>query len=109
MVDSVSAAERYYTDGYYGYTDIIFPGFHVRNPRDKSDTYLVESINSDLRHYIPGLRRKSKIFYRSLETFLAVLSVFIEAYNKFGDAKLKYRTRFPGRKGDIPFSLFDYI
>ena len=59
MVDSVNPAKRHFTDGYYGYCNVDFPGYHVRNERDKSDTYLVESINSDLRHYIPGLRRRS--------------------------------------------------
>jgi len=109
MINSTPAAQYYYTDGYPGYSEVAFPGYHIRNIRDKSDTHLVESINSDLRHYIPGLRRRSKIFYRTLETFYAVLFVFVEAYNRFGEAKLKYRTRHPSFKGDLPFSVFDYL
>jgi IS1 family transposase len=110
MVDSVGAAERYYTDGYYGYSEIAFPGYHERNERDKSDTHLVESINSDLRHYIPGLRRRSKIFYRSLETLRAVLSVFVDAYNRYGEKKRLYKARRPeAQRWNLPFSLFDFI
>ena len=107
MVDGAPNAERYYTDGYYGYTEIIFPGYHVRNERDKSDTYLVESVNADLRHYIPGLRRRSRIFYRTIETFHAVLSMFVDAYNKFGERKMLYRSKHPDHHGDLPFSVFD--
>jgi len=73
IVDNSVSAEKYCTDGYVGYIDVIFPGEHIRNVRDKCDTHISESINADLRHYIPGLARKSRCFYRSLETFQAVL------------------------------------
>jgi IS1 family transposase len=51
---------------------MIFPG-------NKRDTHNVESVNADLRHYIPGLARRSRCFFRSLKTFQAVLKVFIDA------------------------------
>ena len=91
LVDHAPWAENYATDGYVGYLDVVFPGEHIRNTHNKSDTHHVESINSDLRHYIPGLARRSRCFYRSLETFQAVLEVFADAYNAFGEAKLKHR------------------
>jgi IS1 family transposase len=78
IVDSVPPAKTYHTDGYYGYTGIDFCGQLKQNYLNKNDTHLIESTNSDLRHYISGLHRRSRIFYRSLETFRAVLSVFIE-------------------------------
>ena len=109
MVDSVLPAEKYYTDGYYGYANIDFVGLHMRNATDKNDTHLIESTNADLRHYIPGLRRRSRIFYRTLETFRAVLSVFINAYNKFGHAKKKYYERYPNAGRELSFSVFDYL
>ena len=36
--------------------------------KNKSQTYTVESVNSDLRYYIPPLKRKSKCFFRSIDT-----------------------------------------
>ena len=93
MVASVPPAKYYFTDGYYGYSNVDFPGLHKPNFHNKNDTYLIESTNADLRHYISGLHRRSRIFYRTLETFRAVLSVFINAYNKFGEYKLKYKNR----------------
>jgi len=91
LVDNAPDAKNYFTDGYVGYLDVVFPGKHVRNVRDKRDTHTVESINADLRHYIPGLARRNRCFYRKLETLQAVLEVFVNAYNKYGDAKQKYR------------------
>ena len=38
IVDKSPDADVYYTDGYYGYIDVVYPGRHVRNVRDKKDT-----------------------------------------------------------------------
>ncbi|MDR0935703.1 MAG: hypothetical protein LBM98_03360, partial [Oscillospiraceae bacterium] len=91
MVDAAPEAEKYCIDGYSGYLDVAYPGKHIRNVRDKSDTFTVEGVNADLRHYIPILARSSRCFPRKLETLQAVLAVFAEAYNRFGVAKLKWR------------------
>jgi hypothetical protein len=64
IVDNAPWAEQYATDGYFGYCDVVFPGEHIRNIRDKTNTHNVESINADLRHYIPVLRRRSRCFCR---------------------------------------------
>ena len=119
LVDNAPEAENYCTDGDNGYLDVIFPGKHIRNIRNKSNTHIIESTNADLRHYIPGLARKNRCFYRSLETLQAVLEVFIDAFNKFGEAKLKYRRpvihRDPSNAKrlhkfrDTPFSLLDFL
>ena len=91
IVDDASPASQYCTDGWSGYVDVIYPGEHIRNTRDKSDTFTVEGVNADLRHYIPGLARRSRCFYRSLDTLAAVLKLFVFAYNRFGQAKNKFR------------------
>lgn len=107
IVDSSPEADFYYTDGYLGYIDVVYLGKHVRNIRDKKDTHNVESINADLRHYIPILARKSRCFARKIETLYAVVFVFVEAYNRFGLAKYKYRQRKPN--GELPFSVVDFF
>ena len=119
IVDSAPDAEKYCTDGYLGYIDVIYPGQHIRNVRNKKDTFTVEGINADIRHYIPVLARRSRCFCRSIETLAAVLSVFIGAYNKFGEAKLKHRIpschKSPNpdkhlhKYRDPPFSLLDFF
>lgn len=107
IVDGAPEAEKYCTDGYVGYLDVSYPGQHVRNMRDKSDTYTVEGVNADLRHYIPILARRSRCFPRTLETLQAVVEVFVDAYNRFGQAKYAYRQRHS--KGGFPFGLVDFI
>ena len=112
IIDSVPPAKAYHTDGYYGYANVDFIGRHNQNSSNKNDTHNIESVNSDLRQFIPGLRRRSKCFYRSLETFEAVLSVFTDAYNKFGERKMQYKTKYPPEKGkriDYPFTMLDYL
>ena len=89
MVDGLPLAENYFTDAAHAYLGVDFFGRHRRNVRNKKDTYTVEGTNSDLRHQIPGLRRRSRCFFRKIETLRAVLGLFIDAYNKFGEAKRK--------------------
>ena len=67
IVDSSAKANVYHSDGLHAYRDVIYWGEHHYH-LDKSETYTVEGINSDLRHYIPFLRRRSKCFLRSLKT-----------------------------------------
>ena len=107
IVDDGPDADYYCTDGYVGYLDVLYPGKHIRNMRDKSDTFTVEGVNADLRHYIPILARRSRCFPRSLETLRAVLEVFADAYNRFGIAKYRYRQLHP--RGELPFGLVDYL
>jgi len=119
IVDSAPYAKKYCTDGYWGYVDIAYPGKHIRNIKNKNDTFTVESVNADLRHYIPVLARRSRCFCRKIETLEAVVSVFIEAYNKFGEAKLKCRTLTQHKMGnegkhlhkyrELPFSVLDFL
>lgn len=107
IVDSAPEAEKYCTDGYFGYIDVVYPGEHVRNIRDKKDTFTVEGVNADLRHYIPILARRSRCFARKLETLRAVMEVFVDAYNQFGRAKYKFRQS--RKTGELPFSVLDYL
>jgi len=107
IVDNAPPAEKYCTDGYFGYIDIVYPGKHKRNIHDKSDTFTVEGVNADLRHYIPVLARKSRCFCRKLDTFRAVIDVFADAYNQFGKAKYNYRLK--RQSGELPFAVVDFL
>lgn len=107
IVDCTPEAENYCTDGWFGYIDVVYPGRHIRNCRNKSDTYTVEGVNADLRHYIPLLARRSRCFARKLETLRAVIEVFVDAYNQFGIAKLHFRQKC--NSSEIPFSLLDFL
>ena len=95
-----------YTDNYSAYESVAYFGEHVCG---KSDTFTVESVNADLRHYIPILARRSRCFARSIETLQAVMEVFVAAYNRFGAAKARFRrTRNPNAR-ELPFSVLDFL
>ena len=101
-VDSAPKADYYYSDAYFGYKDICYEGFHL-SLNNKSQTYTVEGVNSDLRKYIPALARRSKCFFRSLKTIKYVLAIFVHAFNKFNIHKLL----FPDLKAS--FYLVNFI
>jgi hypothetical protein len=44
-----------------------------------------------LRHYLSGLARRKRTFYRCIDTLTAILKVFVAAYNKFGDYKVAHQ------------------
>ena len=89
IVDSSIKANRYYSDANPSYQDVSYFGKHFYF-RNKSHTFTVEGINSDIRKYIAALQSRSKCFFRSLETFKVVMSVFVHAYNKFGQFKFDF-------------------
>ena len=109
MVDNVPQADNYFTDGGQSYLGVDFISRHCRNIHDKRDTHNIEGSNADLRHYIAGLRRRSRCFFRKVETLKAVLGIFVDAYNKFGAAKLEYRLRHPDCGRDFHFIHLDFI
>jgi len=39
IIDNAPDAENYATDGFFGYTDLVYPGKHIRNISNKSDTF----------------------------------------------------------------------
>ncbi len=107
MVDGTPEGKKYCTDGYSGYLDVVFPGKHIYNPHNKRNTFTVEGVNADLRHYIPTLARRSRCFPRKLENLADVLFVFVAAYNRFGIEKARFASHYP--RSSPPFSLFDFL
>jgi IS1 family transposase len=90
LIDSSPAAQAYYSDGYLLYKDLCYWGVHTV-AHGKSQTYTVEGVNADLRRYLPGVARRSRCFYRRLDTLVAVMKVFVTAYNRFGAYKSKHQ------------------
>ena len=72
------------------YENLCYWGVHTVAP-GKSETYTVEGVNADLRRYIPGVARRSRCFYRRIDTLFAVMKVFVAAYNRFGEYKAKHQ------------------
>jgi hypothetical protein len=62
---------------------------------DKKETYSVEAVNSDLRHYLKRLARKSRCFSRRLEALRKNLRLFAYCYNQRQLMKQKYPQYHP--------------
>ena len=89
LVDNSPKANFYFSDVFPVYSQVYYDGSH-KSLKNKSQTFTVESVNADLRHYIPALRRKSRCFFRSFDTIFAVFKIFVLAFNKFSLAKLRF-------------------
>ena len=89
IADDAPKARFYFSDGNPSYKGVSYFGKHF-SFADKSHTFTVEGINSDIRKYIAALQRRSKCFFRSLDTFKFVMNIFVLAYNKFGEFKFRF-------------------
>ena len=94
-------AKFYYSDANPSYQNVSYFGKHYYF-RDKSHTFTVEGVNYDIRNYIDAFQRRSKGFFHSLNTFKAVMSIFVIAYNKFGE----FKSRFPNLKNSASLIYF---
>ena len=101
LVDNSAKSSKYYSDAYPAYAEVCYEGIHT-SLKDKSQTYTVEGVNSDLRHYIPALPRRSQCFFSSIATINAVFKIFVHAFNKFALTKFLY----PHLKSSFALSYF---
>jgi len=74
-------ARQYYSDAFPAY-DNLYYGAPYEMRTDKKETYSVEAVNADLRHYLKRLARKSRCFSRRLEALLKNLRLFAYCYNQ---------------------------
>jgi IS1 family transposase len=74
-------AKQYYSDAFPAY-DSLYYGAPYEMRTDKQETYSVEAVNADLRHYLKRLARKSRCFSRRLEALHKNLRLFVSCYNQ---------------------------
>lgn len=83
--------ERYFSDGLEAYTGLWYKsGSHAVAP-GKSQTYSVEGVNADLRHYLARLARRSRCFSRSMAALARAVALFAYCYN----ARQLHKRRYP--------------
>lgn len=78
LLDNSPQAVWYYGDLFVTYKALVYtPDIHTAMP-DKSETYRVEGVNAELRHYLARLRRKTGVFAypRENPVFLHVPQAF---------------------------------
>lgn len=100
LVDDSPQAVWYSSDLFATYRELIYtPGIHTPMP-DKSETYRVEGMNAELRHYLARLARKSRCFSRSIHALRRAVKLFVFAWNR----RQLYRQRYPA----YPAHLLDF-
>ena len=77
-----SPAQQYYSDQFPLYDSLEYRrGYHL-SLFDKSETYSVEGVNAELRHYLTRLARKSRCFSRCIDWLNRHLKAFAHAWNR---------------------------
>ena len=100
-LDQGPRAKQYHSDYFKIYYSLTYyPASHQMH-KDKSETYSVEAVNADLRHYLRRLARRSRCFSRSLKALKHAIHIFVYCYNHRQLAKHKYP--------QYQYGLSDYV
>ena len=92
LVDRSPQSYWYYSDLMAAYRGLIYhPGIHTPMP-NKHETYRVEGVNAELRHYLARLRRRSRCFSRGVKALVRNVKLFVYAWNR----RQRYRQQYPG-------------
>ena len=100
-LDRAPQAQQYYIDAFPVYDTLYYDGTPYEMRTDKQETYSVEAVNVDLRHYLKRLARKSRCFSRCMQTLARNMQLFVYCYNHRQLAK----RLFP----KYSFHLIDFI
>jgi IS1 family transposase len=88
-LDRALGAKRYYSDAFPGYAGLYYGApFELR--KDKNETYSVEGVNADLRHYLKRLARRSRCFSRSQQSLSNHIRIFAYCHNQRQLRKRQY-------------------
>lgn len=93
-------ARQYYSDAFPVY-DTLYYGAPYELRTDKKETYSVEAVNADLRHYLKRLSRRSRCFSRCPYALRCALRIFVYCYNQRQLRKRQYPA--------YSFSLTDFL
>ena len=94
------SATKYYNDAFALYETIGYPGKHESLP-NKKETYSVEAGNSELRHYLARLARRTRCFSRCIDALRRAVNLFVLAWNR--------RQRFKRDNPTLPANVRDFI
>ena len=92
-------AKQYYSDAFPVY-DTLYYGAPYELKNDKSETYSVEGVNADLRHYLKRLARKSRCFSRCPYALKCAIRIFVFCYNQRQLKKQRYPA-YPAHLADF--------
>lgn len=101
LLDQSPRARWYYSDLMASYKKLLYyPGKHTPMP-NKSETYRVEGMNAELRHYLARLHRRSRCFSRCADALRRNVKLFVYAWNQ----RQLYKQQYP----NYAAHLFEFI
>jgi IS1 family transposase len=101
LIDQSPEARWRYSDLLAGYKKLLYyPGKHIPLP-NKSETYRVEGMNAELRHYLSRLQRCSRCFSRSVDALQRAVKLFTYAWNR--------RQLYPQKYPNDEARLFEFV
>lgn len=90
LIDESPKAKIYFSDEFPLYSTLVyFPGKLIISD-GKADTFSVEGVNAELRHYLARLVRRSRCFSRCPYALECAIKLFIYCYNHRQLHKHKY-------------------
>jgi IS1 family transposase len=81
VVDQAPRAQSYFSDGFPVYADLYYHGGQYQAMLDKSQTYAVEAVNAELRHYVARLRRQTRCYSKCLQALRRAVAFFVRLWN----------------------------
>jgi insertion element IS1 protein InsB len=104
LIDQAPHAAGYFSDAFNTYRELCYWGTHTAM-KDKSETYSVEGVNADLRHYLARLARKSRCFSRCIKALRRAVDLFVRCYN----ARQLRKRKYPHYPAFITDALAPYV
>ena len=101
LVDRAPRAQSYFSDGFPVYHDLYYYKGQHRVAPGKSQTYSVEAVNAELRHYLARLHRRTWCFSKCIEALRCAVSLFVHVWNA---AQLQRRAQ-----PHYPTNLIDFV
>jgi insertion element IS1 protein InsB len=91
VVDQTAHGQQYFSDCNPIYPALVYYPGKFSQSDGKSETYSVEGVNADLRHYLARLVRKSRCFSRCPHALECAIKLFVFCYN----SRQLYNHKFP--------------
>ncbi|TAK13436.1 MAG: IS1 family transposase [Anaerolineae bacterium] len=90
LIDTSPKARNYFSDEFPLYGTLVYYPGKLTVSEGKSDTYTVEGVNADLRHYLARLVRRSRCFSRCPQALENAIKLLVYCYNSRQLYKHKY-------------------
>ncbi len=90
LIDRAPKAKQYFSDQFPLYGRLVYYPGKLSISEGKADTYSVEGVNAELRHYLARLVRRSRCFSRCPYALECAIKLFVFCYNSRQLYKHKY-------------------